>query len=137
MLSSHGMKWLMSGNVGIMSVFIDDLRSPVLVCPVALDRILSLQEGMARIGFTASTGNAHQVHDIQSWMFTSDMCKNDCSDRGSCYQGVCHCEAGFVGVDCSGEDGGASLFQPAGTSQFDVASTYDKTYTQRFQAHSE
>lgn len=28
-------------------------------------------------------------------------CQNDCSQRGTCINGVCHCDYGHVGLDCS------------------------------------
>ncbi len=35
---------------------------------------------------------------------TSDMCSNVCSLHGNCVHGICACDHGFSGVDCSVED---------------------------------
>ncbi|HYO83575.1 MAG TPA: L-type lectin-domain containing protein [Bryobacteraceae bacterium] len=54
----------------IMSVFIDDDDRPVLQAVVDLRTVID-SEGLAWAGFTASTGNGYQNHDILRWRVTS------------------------------------------------------------------
>ncbi len=54
---------------GRMTIFFDDLDTPVLVVPVNLNTILRLSNGHAWVGFTASTGGGFENHDILSWQF--------------------------------------------------------------------
>jgi murein DD-endopeptidase MepM/ murein hydrolase activator NlpD len=56
---------------GTLTIFLDDLTSPVLSIPVDLGTTLSLDNGQAWIGFTAATGSRSQVHDILSFSFVS------------------------------------------------------------------
>lgn len=57
---------------GILYVYVDDLYSPAMSCPLNLGDTLRLEDGRMHVGFTASTGESHwQVHDILSWEFTS------------------------------------------------------------------
>ena len=64
--------WL-DGGIGALSVYVDDLLSPVLVTPLNLAGTLDLHNhGRAWVGFTAGTGFATwQVHDILEWKFRS------------------------------------------------------------------
>ncbi|XP_064631285.1 uncharacterized protein LOC135489721 [Lineus longissimus] len=51
--------------------------------------------------------------DVTMWVATTDgnlipptgitdsLCLNDCSSKGTCKQGICQCNSGFVGPDCS------------------------------------
>ncbi len=58
--------------MGTLSVYVDDLLTPVMVIPLNLAATLKLDNGRAWIGFTASTGDSKwQVHDILSWTFDS------------------------------------------------------------------
>eukprot|EP00696_Hemimastix_kukwesjijk_P018764 gnl/Hemi2/7733_TR2665_c0_g1_i1.p2 gnl/Hemi2/7733_TR2665_c0_g1~~gnl/Hemi2/7733_TR2665_c0_g1_i1.p2 ORF type:complete len:432 (-),score=143.73 gnl/Hemi2/7733_TR2665_c0_g1_i1:50-1345(-) len=55
-----------------LSVFVDDLRRPVLVVQLASLGTAVNSTGSAYIGFTASTGSVYQNHDITNFKF----CKN-------------------------------------------------------------
>jgi hypothetical protein len=52
---------------GTLTIFLNDLTSPVLTVPVDLGTTLSLDNGRAWIGFTAATGGRSQAHDILSF----------------------------------------------------------------------
>ncbi|MGE0481881.1 MAG: PQQ-dependent sugar dehydrogenase, partial [Phycisphaerae bacterium] len=54
---------------GELAVFLDDLETPVLTAPLDLASTLSLDNGGAWVGFTASTGGSAENHDILSWQF--------------------------------------------------------------------
>ena len=59
-------------GMGMLSVYVDDMHTPVLVVPLNLDATLDLASGRAYVGFTAATGdNVWQVHDILDWRFSS------------------------------------------------------------------
>ena len=59
-------------GMGTLSVYVDDLLTPVIVTPLNLAATLKLDNGRAWIGFTAATGDSTwQVHDILSWNFLS------------------------------------------------------------------
>ncbi len=53
----------------VISVFLDDLTTPVLVSPVDLSLVTDA-DGRAFVGFTASTGSGWENHDILSWLFS-------------------------------------------------------------------
>ena len=53
----------------VISVFLDDLSTPVLISPVDLSLVTD-EDGRAFVGFTASTGSGWENHDILSWSFT-------------------------------------------------------------------
>lgn len=53
-----------------LSVFLDELPTPVLRAPVDLSIVVD-EQGSAWVGFTASTGGGYQDHDIISWSFAS------------------------------------------------------------------
>eukprot|EP00638_Chattonella_subsalsa_P000403 CAMPEP_0117769996 /NCGR_PEP_ID=MMETSP0947-20121206/23453_1 /TAXON_ID=44440 /ORGANISM="Chattonella subsalsa, Strain CCMP2191" /LENGTH=979 /DNA_ID=CAMNT_0005594775 /DNA_START=113 /DNA_END=3052 /DNA_ORIENTATION=- len=60
-----------ANGLGTLSVFVDDLETPLFVAPLALDSTLDLHHGRAWVGFTAATGeDTWQVHDILDWKFT-------------------------------------------------------------------
>jgi hypothetical protein len=60
-----------STGMGTLSVYLDDLYSPVLTVPMNFDALINLRNGRAWVGFTAATGdNMYQTHDIISWSFT-------------------------------------------------------------------
>ncbi|MFH1111899.1 MAG: hypothetical protein V1712_02410 [Patescibacteria group bacterium] len=50
-------------------VYLNDSTLPVLAVRVNLDSLLSLNSDKAWVGFTASTGNGYENHDILSWSF--------------------------------------------------------------------
>lgn len=35
------------------------------------------------------------------WYYKFDSCINNCSSRGECFYGFCHCYEGYYGIDCS------------------------------------
>jgi len=55
---------------GILSVYFDDLATPVLSVSTNL-KALGLHNGKAFVGFTSGTGTALADHDILSWSFES------------------------------------------------------------------
>ncbi len=54
---------------GNLSVFLDDLEKPILVAAVKLEDLVSFDNGLAWVGFTASTGADSQNQDLLSWAF--------------------------------------------------------------------
>lgn len=57
-----------------LSIFVNDLSTPVLVVPVSvsdMNRILD-SDGFAYVGFTAGTGDISTDHDILSWEFVPE-----------------------------------------------------------------
>ncbi|MFA4937343.1 MAG: alpha/beta hydrolase [Patescibacteria group bacterium] len=52
-----------------IKVYFSDFNSPVLSVPINLGSLLSLDSGKAWVGFTASTGNGYENHDILCWSF--------------------------------------------------------------------
>ena len=63
--------WGGSG-LGMLRVFCNNLREPVLIVPLNLASTLKLNGGRAYVGFTAATGEENwQAHDILNWNFTS------------------------------------------------------------------
>jgi len=57
----------------ILSVFIDRRETAVLKAPLDL-RSVTDSEGRAWVGFTASTGNGFENHDILDWSFNPAPC---------------------------------------------------------------
>lgn len=55
----------------ILSVFLDDEKEPILSSAVDVSPYTD-SNGLAYVGFTASTGSGYENHDILSWSFTSD-----------------------------------------------------------------
>ena len=56
-------------NLGVLCVFLDDPLSPLFCLPIDLTSLLDLDSGQALVGFTASTGQQWQTHDILQWRF--------------------------------------------------------------------
>jgi len=57
---------------GMLYVYLDDMYSPVITCPMNLAATLDLDNGRAIVGLTAATGDSTwQTHDIIGWQFTS------------------------------------------------------------------
>jgi len=52
-------------------VYLDDLTSPVFSVSIDISSILNLDAGKAWVGFTSTTGNGYENHDLLSWSFTS------------------------------------------------------------------
>lgn len=59
---------------GTMSIFLDDLVTPVLTVPLDLTAYPALPWGWA--GFTAATGSSLQSHEILEWHFTEGLGNN-------------------------------------------------------------
>jgi len=60
------------GGLGMMYVYIQDLKHPVLVTTLNLGTALKLDAERAWVGFTGSTGtHALQVHDTLEWNLDS------------------------------------------------------------------
>jgi len=61
-----------SRRIGTLSVFIDegvDNDDPVISFPVNLSVLMDLPQGYAYAGFTASTGEKWQKHDLLNWQW--------------------------------------------------------------------
>ncbi|CAM9850989.1 unnamed protein product, partial [Chrysoparadoxa australica] len=59
-------------GIGLLHVYVDDMKLPVLSTPLNLEATLELNHGRAWVGFTAATGDeTWQVHDILHWEYTS------------------------------------------------------------------
>lgn len=57
---------------GALSVYFDDLSTPLLTVKVNLGTLLSLENGRdAYVGFTSSTGGAFENHDIVQWEYNN------------------------------------------------------------------
>jgi hypothetical protein len=54
----------------VLSVYLDDPSTPVLVSSVAISLIAD-PAGSAWVGLTASTGSGYENHDLLSWSFTA------------------------------------------------------------------
>lgn len=50
-------------------VFLDDMDTAIINMPMSLKYALKLTDGKAYVGFTASTGEMWQNHDILDWEF--------------------------------------------------------------------
>jgi len=57
------------GTPGTLSIFVDNLGTPLLVVSVDLSSLLSLNNGSAWVGFSGSTGGNTENNDILSWNF--------------------------------------------------------------------
>ncbi len=56
-------------EANVLWIYIDNLFQPVLSVGVNLGSLLSLDQGRAWVGFTASTGGLAEVHDLLAWNF--------------------------------------------------------------------
>jgi subtilisin family serine protease len=56
---------------GVLSVYLDDLTSPILTVQLDLADALQLDTGRAWVGFTAATGGGYQNHDILNWSLSN------------------------------------------------------------------
>lgn len=55
---------------GSLTVFVDDLVTPVLTVAVDLSSTLTLDQGTAWVGLGSATGSRINTHDALSWAFT-------------------------------------------------------------------
>ncbi len=61
-----------SGRLGMLSIYLDDNATPVMVAPINLEATIKLQHGRSFVGFTAATGSdSWQTHKILSRNFSS------------------------------------------------------------------
>ncbi|ETI56626.1 hypothetical protein L917_00803 [Phytophthora nicotianae] len=59
-------------GIGLLTIYLDDMNSPVLTVPLRIENTLELFHGRAWVGFTGATGaNAWQTLDILSWSLDS------------------------------------------------------------------
>ena len=64
-------------GLGTLRIYIDDSTSPTLSVPMSLSAFLKLDRGAAWVGFTASTGDSYQSHEITSWSFLEHTSEHD------------------------------------------------------------
>ena len=69
-------------GLGVLKVWIDDMSQPVLTVPMNLAAFLDLEGGTAWVGFTASTGESHQNHEVLSWLFLESASEHARRARG-------------------------------------------------------
>ena len=55
---------------GTLSIFVDNLGTPLLVINMDITTVLSLNNGNAWVGFAGATGGDTESNDILSWTFT-------------------------------------------------------------------
>jgi hypothetical protein len=68
-VENHGLSDI---GFGIISIYCENLDTPVLSISLNLRKTLDLNAGRAWVGFTAATGvETFQAHDVLSWQFTS------------------------------------------------------------------
>ena len=70
-------------GLGSLRVYLDEMLSPVLIVPMSFDYFMDLDGGAAWVGFTASTGDSYQNHDILSWSFFESGQKADSFGAGN------------------------------------------------------
>lgn len=68
-------------RVGTLAVFIDEGvqdSKPLIAIPLNLSVLLSLPQSLAYVGFTASTGERFQTHDVLDWHWCDNVdCQGD------------------------------------------------------------
>jgi hypothetical protein len=69
--STQKLGHFVSDDLGILSIFVDEMDIPVLTVPLSMGTILRPNHSTAWIGFTSGTGEAWQAVDILSWNFSS------------------------------------------------------------------
>ncbi|GMH60603.1 hypothetical protein TL16_g03087 [Triparma laevis f. inornata] len=74
--NSHLKKYIKDNGetkrVGTLAIFIDEgieNDKPILALPINLSLLLNLNQGLAYAGFTASTGEKWEKHDLLSWQW--------------------------------------------------------------------
>jgi len=58
-------------NPGLLSVYVDDMETPLLTVPLSMETILRTNRSTAWVGFTSGTGEAWQIVDLVAWNFTT------------------------------------------------------------------
>lgn len=96
----------LTAPIGLLSIFIDDLRRPLLTVPLSLNNTIILPDGKCWVGVTAATGEAHHRVTIQALTFSDEVCPDDCNTNGSCKESKCECDAGWRGPACESFDNG-------------------------------
>lgn len=78
--TEHGLQFIKDlsegRRVGTLLVYYDEgiaLNEPLLAIPINLAATLQLDQSVAYIGFTASTGNLWQKQDILSWGYCAEV----------------------------------------------------------------
>ncbi|MBC8097225.1 MAG: hypothetical protein H7Y43_15580 [Akkermansiaceae bacterium] len=56
---------------GTLTVYLDDLNTPLLTVPLNLAELITLDNGRGWVGLTAGTGADYYNHDLLNWSFTS------------------------------------------------------------------
>lgn len=74
MATPHGSAFMVDNGrmhrLGTLVLWFDDMENPIVAVPINLSVALRLKAGVgAHIGFTSSTGNVWQKHDLLSWKF--------------------------------------------------------------------
>jgi hypothetical protein len=80
----------------VISVFLDDLTTPVLTSSIDLASVVDPATGTAYVGLTASTGAGWENHDILSWSFQNEavssnigFSREEVSSSIRFYEGAC------------------------------------------------
>lgn len=93
----YSWQFLTSPNVGLLEIFVDDLEVPVISTLIDLGSALKLTGGNAFVGFTSSTAQFFEAHDVLQWY----MCEgNDCDDVEWLQEGVENAESFCEGWAC-------------------------------------
>jgi len=86
--------FLASKNVGLLEVFVDNLEVPFISIPIDLSKVIDSQDGRAIVGFTSSTDEYFEAHDLLQWYFCEGGdCKGkpwiDSTAESSCEEVAC------------------------------------------------
>lgn len=68
----------------IFKVYLDDMKTPKIIRYVNLDSLLKLDNGMAWLGFTSSTGGSYGNHDITAFGHSNGLIANAGNDTTIC-----------------------------------------------------
>lgn len=69
----------------VFKVFLDDMSVPKIVSYVDMDSLLNLDNGMAWLGFTSSTGGSYANHDIVAFGHSNGLIANAGNDTTICF----------------------------------------------------
>lgn len=69
----------------IFKVYLDDMNTPRITRYVNLDSLLQLDNGMAWLGFTSSTGGSYGNHDITAFGHSNGLIANAGNDTTICF----------------------------------------------------